>query len=59
MSQQELAERLGVARQQIHSYTSGKRLMTLPIARNIAHVLHCDINDLYEWIPVEERRKRR
>ena len=59
MSQQELADRLGVTRQQIHTYTTGNRLMTLPIAMNIATVLHCEITELYEWIPVEVRNKRR
>lgn len=59
MSQQELADRLGVTRQQINSYTTGSRIMTLPIAKNIATVLHCGVSELYEWIPVEERSKRR
>lgn len=59
MSQQELADRINVTKQQIHSYMVGNRLMTLPIAKNISSVLHCEINDLYEWLPVEERSKRR
>lgn len=59
MSQQELAERLGVTRQQIHTYTTGNRIMTLPIAKNISAILHCEIYELYEWIPVEVRNKRR
>lgn len=58
MSQQELADRLGVTRQQIHAYTTGKRIMVLPIAMNIAAILHCEITELYEWIPVEVRTKR-
>lgn len=58
MSQQELAERLGVTRQQIHAYTTGKRIMALPIAMNISSILHCEIVELYEWIPVEVRKKR-
>jgi DNA-binding XRE family transcriptional regulator len=59
MTQQELADRLGVTRQQINHYTSNNRIMTLPIAANIAVVLNCKIEDLYEWIPVEVRHKRR
>ncbi|PZX07947.1 helix-turn-helix protein [Psychrobacillus insolitus] len=59
MTQQELANRLGVTRQQIHTYTTGERLMSLPIAKNISAVLHCDTDELYEWKPVEERKKRR
>lgn len=59
MSQQELAEHLGITRQQIHSYTSNTKIMSLPTAKNIASVLKCDIEDLYEWEPVEVRKKRR
>lgn len=59
MTQQELADRLGVARQQIHHYTSNNRIMTLQIAKNIAYILSCEMDDLYEWKLVEERKKRR
>jgi DNA-binding XRE family transcriptional regulator len=59
MSQQELAEKLGVSRQQINHYVKKKRIMTLPIAINIAAILNCNIDDLYEWIPVKSRIKRR
>lgn len=59
MTQQELADKLGVTKQQIHHYTSNNRIMTLPIAKNIAVVLRCEIDDLYEWNLVEERKKRR
>lgn len=59
MTQQELADRIGVTRQQINSYTNDRRIMTLPIAKNIAAVLRCEIDDLYDWIPVEARNKRR
>lgn len=59
MSQQELADKLGVTRQQVNSYTANRRLMTLPIAKNIATVLKCEMGELYEWLPVAERNKRR
>lgn len=59
MTQQELAERLGVTRQQINHYVNNRRVMTLETAKNIACLLNCDIEDLYEWIPVEVREKRR
>jgi transcriptional regulator with XRE-family HTH domain len=59
MSQQELAEKLGVSRQQINHYVNKKRIMTIPIAINIAYILNCTIDDLYEWIPVKSRKKRR
>lgn len=59
MSQQELADRIGVTRQQINSYISERSLMSLPIAKNIATVLNCEMGELYEWVPVEVRTKRR
>lgn len=59
MSQQELADKLGVTRQQINSYTTDRRIMSLPVAKNIATILHCEIDDLYEWITVELPNKRR
>lgn len=58
MTQQELADYLGVTRQQINNYTSNRRIMTLPIAKNIAIILHCEIDDLYQWTPVKARSKR-
>lgn len=59
MSQQKLATIMGVTRQQINDYCTRKNIMTLPVAVNIALVLDCEIKDLYEWIPVEVRTKRR
>jgi transcriptional regulator with XRE-family HTH domain len=59
MTQQELADKLNVSRQQINHYATGRRLMTVPILKNISAVLNCDMDDLYEWIYVEERTKRR
>lgn len=59
MTQQELADRLGVTRQQINHYVRDKRVMTLEIAKNISTILGCEIEDLYVWIPVKVRDKRR
>ncbi|WP_255551035.1 helix-turn-helix transcriptional regulator [Sporosarcina sp. E16_8] len=59
MTQQELADRLGVTRQQIGTYSTGKREMTLHIAKNISYILNCNMDDLYQWDRVEERTKRR
>jgi transcriptional regulator with XRE-family HTH domain len=63
MSQQELADHLGVTRQQINHYlnpdTHKRRIMTLHIAKNVSKVIGCEMDDLYEWIPVEVRNKRR
>ena len=59
MTQQDLADKMGVTRQQINSYAKDNRLMTLPVAMNIALILHCNIEDLYEWERVDRRTKRR
>lgn len=59
MSQQELADRIGVTKQQINSYTSDTNVMSLPVAKNIATILRCEIGELYEWKKVDIRKKRR
>lgn len=49
MTQSELAYRIGGSKQQINSYVSQRRVMSLQTAYNIAKVLECDIDDLYKW----------
>ncbi|MBT2215882.1 helix-turn-helix domain-containing protein [Virgibacillus dakarensis] len=56
MSQLELATKLNVTRQQINKYVSDPpTIMTLQVAKNIAAILHCSIEDLYEWIEVGDK----
>ena len=52
MEQLELAHRLNVRPPQINKYAKGKQGMSLRIAYNIARILNCHIEDLYEWIEV-------
>ncbi|WP_231314323.1 helix-turn-helix transcriptional regulator [Neobacillus sedimentimangrovi] len=52
MSQVELAAKLGVTVQQINKYVINKQKMSLQVAKNIAAILNCNIEDLYEWIEV-------
>lgn len=52
MDQTYLAGKLKVTRQQINKYTTNKQRMSLEIAKNIATILHCTIEELYEWIEV-------
>lgn len=49
MTQQELANRLGITKQQVNKYVKKEHVMTLKTAKNIAEILNCDIGDLYEW----------
>lgn len=54
MTQWELAERLNVREQQINKYVNDRQGMSLQVAKNIASVLDCQMEDLYEWIEVGE-----
>lgn len=56
LTQQDLADKLGVTRQQINTYTSisNRRVMTLRVAKNIAGILKCSMDDLYEWNQMDE-----
>lgn len=54
MSQQELANRLNVTRQQINKYINNRQKMSLQIAKSVSDILDCQIEDLYEWIEVGE-----
>ncbi len=52
MSQQELAMKLGVTKQQIFKYANNERRMSLQTAMNVSSILGCSIEELYEWIEV-------
>jgi transcriptional regulator with XRE-family HTH domain len=54
MTQSELATKLGVKVQQVNKYITDRQKMSLQVAKNISVILHCDIDDLYEWL--EARR---
>ena len=52
MTQQELADKLGMKEQQISDYVHKRKVMSLKTAINVAAVLKCHIDDLYERIYV-------
>lgn len=53
MTQQDLADKLGVTKQQINKYVNEPyTVMTLQVAKNIAAILNCHIEDIYEWVEV-------
>ncbi len=54
MEQTELAYRLNVTKQQINKYATNRQRMSLETAKNISSILNCSIEDLYEWIWVED-----
>lgn len=49
MTQVDLATQLNVTFQQVNKYALDKQLMSLQVAKNIASILNCQIEDLYEW----------
>jgi putative transcriptional regulator len=53
LSQADLAERLGVARQTIHAVENGKFVPSLALAFKIASLFGSDINDVFEPDPGE------
>lgn len=59
MTQQELAIRAGMSKTFINDkiHNRGKHGMWIDSAKKIATVLGCAIDDLYEWIPVDDRNK--
>jgi DNA-binding XRE family transcriptional regulator len=61
MTQQELAEKIDMKPQQLSDYAANRYTMSLRNARTIAHALGCHIDDLYEWIeiPPKQRKRRR
>lgn len=54
MTQLELAEMLGITVQQINKYVLDKQKMSIEVAGNIAFILGCHIEDLYEWVGIKE-----
>lgn len=46
MSQEELANKLGVDKSTVNRYVIGERIPDLYTALNIVYILDCDVNDL-------------
>lgn len=56
MSQLQLAEKMGVSKQQVNRWCNGRQGMTMETAKNIASIvgLYCS-DELYEWIEIPSR----
>lgn len=50
MTQSELAEKMGVDKQQINRFARNGQKMHIESAYNISVILNCHIEDLYEWV---------
>jgi putative transcriptional regulator len=49
MTQNDLAEKIGMTRQTIAAIEAGKYSPSLEAAFRIAHVFDVDINDVFQW----------
>ncbi|MGK5654586.1 helix-turn-helix transcriptional regulator [Brevibacillus formosus] len=50
LTQVELALRLGKSKQRISDYANNHVQMSLATCREIAQIVGCTIDDLYEWL---------
>jgi transcriptional regulator with XRE-family HTH domain len=58
LTQQDIANRLQMPRQQVSDYANNRIVMSLRTAKAIAYVLGCHIDDLYEWFISPPSKKR-
>lgn len=49
----ELSAALNYKQERLIDFIEGKRIMPLKTAISIAHTIGCEVNNLYELIPVE------
>lgn len=49
LTQRELASRLNVNESQVSEWVNDIKVMTLLTAVNVARVLNCTVEELYEW----------
>jgi DNA-binding XRE family transcriptional regulator len=50
MTQQELADLLDITQPAVSQFATGKYVLSLELAANIARILRCTIENLYIWI---------
>lgn len=48
-TQQQIADRAGMPKQQISDYATNRRVMSLLTAKIISETLGCTMDDLYHW----------
>jgi transcriptional regulator with XRE-family HTH domain len=58
LTQSDLAERLGISRQQVNKWATDRQGMSLETAKNVSSILNLEcIDDLFEWVPTRSNRK--
>lgn len=58
LTQAQLVELTKLPKSSISGYVKDTHRMSLESAKNIAHVLNCSIEDLYEWESVRDAKRR-
>lgn len=53
-TQVQLADKVGMKKQQINAYAINESIMSMKTAKNIAHALNRSIEDLYDFIWIEQ-----
>ncbi|SMO91056.1 helix-turn-helix transcriptional regulator [Melghirimyces algeriensis] len=51
ITQAEIAEKMGVSPQQMSAWVTGKKVPRLETAFELAHIIGCKVDELYERIP--------
>lgn len=59
MTQQELADKIGMKRQQVSDYANNRKVMSAKTMKVISHAIGCSMEDLYEWIPTRQPKSAR
>ncbi len=54
MTQVDLALQLGMKKQQVHAYANNTSTMTLKTAKNIAYHLDVPVEELYDFVWVDQ-----
>jgi len=54
ITQRQLADRLQRSETQISDWATNRTIMSMKTAKEVAYILNCVIDDLYEWIIYED-----
>lgn len=57
MTQQQLADRIGVTRQTVNAIEAGKYSPSLEVAFRIAHVFRKPLEDVFQYVTTPESRE--
>lgn len=55
MTQTDLAHKVNVSRQQVSRFANNRRIMSYEVAKNISSLLNCEMDELYEFLEVDNK----